>query len=304
MSLEESRNPLAKGLLSIFNLVIWKHRKERRNMNIVLRYCSVQSMNQSILLTSLLILSVLLGRVLQSWGGKPGCITRMAMASPKGTVGSVFMLPSTGGTHPRTTLLLPNPLTPWSRLSFPRATPYWHLSIVRVAAHPLIPAQTRSPEDVTSSAQPHFFFCWDADVLSQTYQPSHTGSLTVFAWKEIEDWKEGWKNVGRTRMQTDRAWVKGVTSLKPLQSGKTRDLTTKTLLQTCPVHPVRLSVLPKQPTDQESLWPKASRLPLTLQWNFTGRAGGFPCGFWGAGEKILHGSCDIFQLSSQMRLGE
>lgn len=174
MSLEESRNPLAKGLLSIFNLVIWKHRKERRNMNIELRYCSVQSMNQSILLTSLLILSVLLG---QSWGGKPGCITRMAMASPKGTVGSVFMLPSAGGTHPRTTLLLPNPLTPWSRLSFPRATPYWHLSIVCVAAHPLIPAQTRSPEDVPSVCSAPLFFFAGMQMFSARPTSHHTRAV-------------------------------------------------------------------------------------------------------------------------------
>lgn len=48
MSLEESRNPLAKGLLSIFNLVIWEHRKEQRYMDTALGYCRVQSVNQSI----------------------------------------------------------------------------------------------------------------------------------------------------------------------------------------------------------------------------------------------------------------
>lgn len=86
-------------------------------MNIVLRYCSIQSVNQSILLTSLLILSMLLVCVhatlemLQSWRDKPGCSTHMAIQRLKGTVGSAFMSPKAGGTHPRTALLLPNTLT-------------------------------------------------------------------------------------------------------------------------------------------------------------------------------------------------
>lgn len=53
VSLEESRNPLAKGLLSIFNLVIWEHtqkQRERRTVRAVVRQRSPRSLKQFALL--------------------------------------------------------------------------------------------------------------------------------------------------------------------------------------------------------------------------------------------------------------
>lgn len=199
MSLEESRNPLAKGLLSIFNLVIWKHRKEQCNMNIVLRYCSVQSVKQSILLTSLLILSMFL-RVCAHYSWYAAELGRQTRAycthgngKAGGTVGSAFMLPREGGTGPRTTLLLPNTLPAWmfvfSTSSAQHPANIW-ASLVELNIsyyEPKAGATACRPEDVFQFSPTISFTAMR--MFSDRPTSHDRGSLTVFAWKEAEEGK-------------------------------------------------------------------------------------------------------------------
>lgn len=209
MSLEESRNPLAKGLLSIFNLVIWKHRKEQCNMNIVLRYCSVQSVKQSILLTSLLILSMFLYVCARySWyAAELGRQTRVycthGNGKTGGTVSSAFTLPRAGGTGPWHNIAASKYFTSMNLFVFSannaqHPTNIW-ASLVELHIsyyEPKVGATACRPEDI-SSVQPHLFFFnyWNVNIPIQTYQPWQ-GQLNCFCMEG--SW--GKENVGRTQI--------------------------------------------------------------------------------------------------------
>lgn len=273
MSLEESRNPLAKGLLSIFNLVIWEHRKEQHYTNSVLEYCSIQSVNQSIpceFTANFIPMSCLCAapETWQNGGGKPGCTAHMAVERPKGMAGSAFLLTGAGGAHP------------WQHCSFQilcqhqsgclfhkqYKSPHQQLSLLGGAAHQ--PIQTQATWAMASHHYHLFFFFWDGNVLSRACQKPHKGSLTGFVWKEDEEEKQ------KCGENSDLKWqsldwrsnpTETITVLKNHRSWIKTFFPSSKVAINLPSHSVIPSILTEQPIDQESLLSKTSELPFVVK---------------------------------------
>jgi len=108
------------------------------------------------------------------------------------------------------------------------------------------------------------------------------------------------ENVRRTQIKSDKAWVKGVTSLKPSQSWKNRGLAMKTLLPSSnaatnlpsascqPFHSARVTHSSGLPL------PQSIKAPLNFAVKRFRRRCWLPPCFLGSKEKILHCPCEIF----------